>query len=218
MQGRRAGIVSRVLADAIDLLIVMAIAIVAYLGVSAVLFIVRPQRFTWPHPSTSVSSSVVALLLVLYLAIGWSDTGRTPGKQVMGLRLVNRRGVPPFLWSALLRAVLCLAFPLGLVWSLFDRTSRSLQDLLMGTSVLHDWQPHRLLPRDGRPRTANPGSESSLPSPTAQGGEPGSEVRTETAFRAGSERDAPRSSAHGAVSDTGQPPPPSRGGGRQPSH
>lgn len=192
MQGRHAGIVSRVLADAIDLLIVVAVAIVAYLGLSAVLFIVRPERFTWAHLSTSLSSSVVALLLVLYLAIGWDETGRTAGKQVMGLRLVNRRGVPPFLWSALLRAVLCVAFPLGLAWCIFDRRSRSLQDLLMGTSVLYDWQPHRPLPRDGPPRTADPGRESSVPYPPAQGGEPGSEVRTETAFRAGSERDAPR--------------------------
>ena len=191
MQGRRAGIVSRILADAIDLLIVVAIAIVAYLGVSAVLFIVRPQRFTWPHPSTSLSSSVVVLLLVLYLAVGWDDTGRTPGKQVMGLRLVNRRGVPPSLWSALLRAVLCVAFPLGLLWCLFDRRSRSLQDLLMGTSVRYDWQPHRPLPRDGPPRTVDTSKGSGVPSPPAQGGEPGSQVRTETAFRAGSERDAP---------------------------
>jgi uncharacterized RDD family membrane protein YckC len=192
MQGRRAGIVSRILADAIDLLIVVAIAIVAYLGLSAVLLIVRPQRFTWPHPSTSLSSSVVALLLVLYLAVGWDETGRTPGKQVMGLRLVNRRGVPPFLWSALLRAVLCVAFPLGLAWCVFDRRGRSLQDLLMGTSVLYDWQPHRPLPRDGPPPTGDPGRESGIPYPPAHGGEPGREVRTETAFQAGSERNSPR--------------------------
>ena len=191
MQGRRAGIVSRIFADAIDLLIVVAIAIVAYLGLSAVLFIVRPQRFTWPHPSTSLSSSVVALLLVLYLAIGWDETGRTAGKQVMGLRLVNRRGVPPFLWSALLRAVLCVVFPLGLVWSVFDRRSRSLQDLLMGTSVLYDWQPHRPLPRDDPPRTVAPDRESGTPHPEAQDEELGSEVGVETAVQTGSERDAP---------------------------
>ena len=179
MQGRRAGIVSRILADAIDLLIVVAVAIVAYLGLSAVLFIVGPERFSWPHPSTSLSSSVVALSLILYLAIGWSETGRTAGKQVMGLRLVNRRGDTPSLWSALVRAVLCVAFPLGLAWCALDPRSRSLQDLLMGTSVFYDWRPHRPVPRDARPRIETLGGRSSLGEPPAPDGEPDTELRTE---------------------------------------
>jgi uncharacterized RDD family membrane protein YckC len=193
MQGRRAGIVSRVLADAIDLLIVVAIAIVAYLGLSAALFIVRPARFAWPHSSTFLSSSVVALVLVLYLAIGWSQTGRTAGKQVMGLRLVNGRGNPPSLWSALLRAVLCVVFPIGLAWSAFDRRNRSLQDLLMRTSVLYDWLPHRAVRRDAHPRTEAVGRGSGTPEPTAPGVGPGSGARTETATQAsGSEPGGPR--------------------------
>jgi uncharacterized RDD family membrane protein YckC len=192
MQGRRAGIVSRILADAIDLLIAVAIVIIAYLGLSAVLFIARPARFTWPHPSTYLSSSLVALLLLLYLAIGWSQTGRTAGKQVMGLRLVNGRGDPPSLWSALLRAVLCVVFPIGLAWSVFDRRNRSLQDLLMRTSVLYDWRPHRAVPRDPHPRTGAVGRGSGTPESTAPGVGPGSGARTETATQAsGSEPGGP---------------------------
>jgi uncharacterized RDD family membrane protein YckC len=151
MQGRRAGIVSRTIADAIDLLVVAVILLTAYLGVNAVRFILRPERFTWPAPSIVLSSSVTALLLVLYLGIGWSETGRTAGKQVMGRRLVDRRGEPVSLWPALVRATLCVMFPLGLVWCAIDRRSRSIQDLLMGTSVLYDWRPHRLVPREARP-------------------------------------------------------------------
>jgi uncharacterized RDD family membrane protein YckC len=154
MQGRRAGIVSRVLADAIDLLVVAAVVIALYFGFSAVWFIASPERFTWPRPSTPVSSSLVALMLILYLAIGWSETGRTAGKQVMGLRLVNRRGEPISLWPALVRAALCVAFPLGLAWCALDRRRRSLHDLLMGTSVLYDWRPHRPVSREARPMQA----------------------------------------------------------------
>lgn len=148
MQGRHAGVVSRVLADAIDLLIVAGIIVVVYLGFGAVRFVVRPRSFAWPQPSYGLSLSVGLILLVLYLAVGWSETGRSAGKQVMGLRLVTRDGVPPSLWWAFVRAVLCVVFPLGLVWCAFDRRSRSVQDLLMGTSVLYDWQPHRPEPRE----------------------------------------------------------------------
>lgn len=162
MQGRHAGIVSRIVADAIDLLIVVAIALAAFLGFSAVRFVVRPARFTWPHLPTSLSVTLVLLVLVVYLAIGWSGTGRTGGKQVMGLRLVNRRGDRLTLWSALVRAVLCVAFPLGLAWCAIDRRSRSLQDLLLGTSVLYDWLPHRPVLH-----------ETATPHPRAVDGEPG---------------------------------------------
>lgn len=183
MQGRAAGIVSRILADAIDLLVAAAIVIALYLGFGAVRFIIRPERFTWPHPSTSLSSSLVLLLLVLYLAVGWSETGRTAGKQVMGLRLVNRRGDSPALWPALVRAVLCVAFPLGLAWCAIDPRSRSLQDLVLGTSVIYDWQPHRPVPRDGRPRTESLGGGSSVAEPPAPDGTPGREAPTEAAVR-----------------------------------
>ena len=193
MQGRRAGIVSRVLADAIDLLIVVAITIVAYLGLSALLFIVRPARFAWPHSSTFLSSSAVALLLVLYLAIGWSETGRTAGKQVMGLRLVNGRGDPPSLWWALVRAVLCVVFPIGLAWSVFDQRNRSLQDLLMRTSVLYDWLPHRAAAREAHPQTGAVGGGSGTPESTVPGVGPGSGARAETATQAsGSDPGVPR--------------------------
>jgi uncharacterized RDD family membrane protein YckC len=150
MQGRYAGVVSRVLADAIDLFIVAVIVVVVYVGFSALRFVVRPRSFMWPQPSIRVSVSLGVVLLILYLAIGWSETGRSGGKQVMGLRIVTRRGASPSLWGALVRAVLCVAFPLGLVWCAFDRQSRSVQDLLLGTSVLYDWQPHRPVPREGR--------------------------------------------------------------------
>jgi uncharacterized RDD family membrane protein YckC len=160
MQGRRAGIVSRTIAGAIDLLVVAAMLVLAYLGVNAVRFILRPERFVWPGPSIILSSSVTVLLLVLYLGIGWSETGRTAGKQVMGLRLVDRRGEPVSLWPAVVRAALCVMFPLGLAWCAIDRRSRSLQDVLMGTSVLYDWKPHRSVPREARPpRTREAGRE-----------------------------------------------------------
>jgi type III secretory pathway component EscT len=37
------------------------------------------------------------------------------------------------------RAALCVAFPIGLFWSVVSATSRSLQDSLLRTAVVYDW-------------------------------------------------------------------------------
>ena len=42
---------------------------------------------------------------------------------------------------ALLRAGLCALFPIGLLWCAGSREHRSLQDVVLGTLVIHDWSP-----------------------------------------------------------------------------
>ena len=74
--------------------------------------------------------------------MAWSSTGRTYGHHMMGLRVVGPHGdrlSPP---RALLRAVLCVGFPIGLLWCAVSRSRRSVQDVLVRTSVIYDWQPH----------------------------------------------------------------------------
>jgi uncharacterized RDD family membrane protein YckC len=75
----------------------------------------------------------------VYLWLGWSSTGRTIGKQVVGLRVVNAQGrlLRP-LW-ALLRAIMCVVFPFGLLWCVVSHENRSAQDVLLRTSVIYDW-------------------------------------------------------------------------------
>ena len=51
MQGQRAGVISRFLADAIDLLVIVAAVLVVYFAVSGVRFLLHPRRFTWPEVS-----------------------------------------------------------------------------------------------------------------------------------------------------------------------
>jgi hypothetical protein len=51
MQGRRAGVVSRFLADAIDLAVIVGALVGIYFGVAATRFLLHPRRFTWPEPS-----------------------------------------------------------------------------------------------------------------------------------------------------------------------
>lgn len=140
MQGRRAGLVSRVLADAIDFVVILGVTLGAFLGIAAVRLVLHPRSFHWPQPNVWLGFGVPWILLVLYLSVGWAATGRTIGKQVMGLRVVNRRGERVRFAVAFVRALVCVAIPIGLVWIAVSSENRSLADLLLRTSVVYDWR------------------------------------------------------------------------------
>jgi uncharacterized RDD family membrane protein YckC len=133
--------VSRFIADAVDLVVVVAAVGVVYLGVAATRFLISPRRFEWPAPGTLTLSALGWILLIVYLTIAWNTTGRSLGKQMMGLRVQRRDGERLGLGLAFVRAILCAAVPIGLVWSLFSRESASVQDLVVRTKVVYDWRP-----------------------------------------------------------------------------
>ena len=145
LQGHRAGIVSRFLADAIDLLVIVVAVVGVYLGVSVVRFLLHPRRFTWPEVSALNLGMLGWILLIVYLTIGWANTGRTWGKGVLGLRVVSSKDAGLPLWRAFVRATLCALFPIGLFWSAISTRNQSVQDLLVRTTVVYDWGPK--LPR-----------------------------------------------------------------------
>ena len=88
--------------------------------------------------------AVGAWILVVYLTVAWWLNGRTFGDHLMGLRVVNFRGDRLRLPGALARAAFCAAFPLGLFWVAVSRENRSVQDVVLRTSVIYDWQPARV--------------------------------------------------------------------------
>ena len=94
----------------------------------------------------SVTAGLV--LLVLYLTVAWSIIGRTYGCHVMGLRVVSRRGKRLRPLVALLRAVLYVMFPIGLLFCAGGVGRRSLQDLVLRTSVIYDWLPRSAVTGD----------------------------------------------------------------------
>jgi uncharacterized RDD family membrane protein YckC len=139
LQGQRAGVVSRFLADAIDLLVIVAALVGVYFAVSGARFLLHPRQFSWPETSALYLSTLGWILLIVYLTIGWASTGRTWGKSVLGLRVVSSRDVGLPLWRAFVRAVLCALFPIGLFWSAVSTRNESVQDLLVRTTVVYDW-------------------------------------------------------------------------------
>jgi uncharacterized RDD family membrane protein YckC len=112
-----------------------------YLGIGAVAFVFRPRAFRWPDPGAITLGGAWWVLLVLYLTFSWTASGRTIGAQVMGLRVTDRSGERLHGPRAFLRAVICAAFPVGLVWCAIDRRRRALHDLLVGSQVTYDWIP-----------------------------------------------------------------------------
>lgn len=143
-QGRPAGVVSRLLANAIDLLVTVAIVALGYLGASGFLFLWQSTAFSFPtFGRTAIVVSAVAVLWI-YLTVAWSATGRTYGDHVVGLLVVGRAGRPLGIVRAAARASACLAFPIGLLWCALSPRSASVQDVVLGTSVVYAWEGSRL--------------------------------------------------------------------------
>jgi uncharacterized RDD family membrane protein YckC len=145
-QGHRAGLVTRAAAGAIDVGIIIIALGVCYLGVFVFLFLLEPRNFSAPRPSPGLVYAVGSLLLILYLAVSWMGNGRTYGDHVMGLRVVNHKGGRLHPLRALARAVFYAIFPIGLLWVLVSGQNRSLQDLVLRTSVIYDWDVRPLPP------------------------------------------------------------------------
>jgi uncharacterized RDD family membrane protein YckC len=140
-QGQPAGLVSRSIANLIDGVLVGVVLTLGYVGLNAVIFVADPQSFTFIDPSLGWIVLWTLWLTVLYFTGAWAITGRTYGCHLMGLRVVGRRGrrVRPLV--ALARALLCVFFPIGLLWCAVSPRERSLQDVLLRTSVVYDWRP-----------------------------------------------------------------------------
>lgn len=138
-QGAPAGVVSRTLAMAIDAAYAGALVGIGF-GLWAGVRLLRNARsFSWPELSPAALVTTALVVAVLVLTASWTTTGRSPGARVMGLRVLAAGGVPPRLVPAFVRAVACVAFPLGLFWSAISRRNASVQDLVLRTSVVYDW-------------------------------------------------------------------------------
>jgi uncharacterized RDD family membrane protein YckC len=139
LQGQRAGFVTRLTADVIDAIVVVILQFFAYVMFAVVRYLLT-RRFAMPSPDTAVTLAVFWAIAVIYLTWGWATTGKTFGKQLVGVRVVREDGTRLRSGKAFLRALIYWLFPVGLAWSLFSRRNASLQDAALGTVVLYDWR------------------------------------------------------------------------------
>ncbi len=137
-QGHRAGFFSRTIAAIIDLLSVILVVMLGSLGVAFVrMLIEQVQNITVPKLGWSVA--IGTALLWLLWTYAWATTGRSLGMHIMGLRIVNYSGDRVRLPVAALRSIFCIVFPLGLLWVIISPATRSVQDVVLRTSVIYDW-------------------------------------------------------------------------------
>lgn len=140
-QGRRAGIVSRILANVIDAVFIVAVLAAVYLAVCGVWFVVNPAGFHFPTPPRWLGFAAAGVVLIGYFSISWNTSGRTYGDQLLGLRVVDRRGRRLGPVMAFVRAVFCTVFLVGILWVAVSPRRRSIQDIVLRTVVIYDWIP-----------------------------------------------------------------------------
>jgi len=135
---RPAGIVTRILAALIDGVIVAALTGAVFGAVVAGMFVVNPVSFRWPHGLLAEASLVTVGVAIGYLTVGWATAGRTVGGAVLGVRVVANGGGRIGWTRSACRALLCVLVPLGLLWVAVSARRRSVQDLVVRSTVLYD--------------------------------------------------------------------------------
>ena len=155
--GRYAGFFSRAAAYGLDRLISFGIAFVIMLVIEFFLNLFGVDQWLENLSEDSTVNAAVALLLSalvinLLVSIGynigfWVLSGQTPGKRVLGVRVMRKDGTRLTLGNALLRQVgywISAIFYLGFLWILFDNKRQGFHDKLAGTIVTYSWPEGRL--------------------------------------------------------------------------
>ncbi len=141
--GHYAGPLSRLLAAIIDVGVVMAVYTLVAAGVTFVARFLFGVEQVDPVETGVVAAVALTAWAFLYVWVSTALTGRTAGKQVLGIKIVDRdgstlRGRQAF-GRTLAQPFSFLPFGLGLVGIVVSPTRRALHDVLAHTVVVYDW-------------------------------------------------------------------------------
>jgi uncharacterized RDD family membrane protein YckC len=134
----RAGLVTRSLANSVDVIVVVLLVAGGYVAVAATSFLLGPATFRFPAPPAATLLLVGLGIQAVYFAITWAVVGGTYGDRLLGLRVTDDRGNRLGWGRCAVRAIACTIFPIGLVWVLVSPANRSVQDAVLRTSVVYD--------------------------------------------------------------------------------
>lgn len=149
LEGRVAGFVTRLMAYLLD--IVLLVALIALGGWLFVLVDDFIQSFLAEDVDlielSVVFVALIPILVISYFVGFWSLTGRTPGKWVLGLRVIGSDGEPPRLGRSFIRlfgyVVSALALWVGYLWVLVDNDRQAWHDHMARTWVVYAFNPPR---------------------------------------------------------------------------
>lgn len=138
----RAGFVSRLLAALVDVGLIWLIDLAFLLTAGVARYLFSGPPFDLPKMPLWLAFTGGGALGIAYFTLGWAVSGRTPGMQVLGLRVVDSAGDIPSFPRALVRAVCAVLVPVGLAWTLVSKRNFALSDILAHTSVIYDVTRH----------------------------------------------------------------------------
>jgi uncharacterized RDD family membrane protein YckC len=81
---------------------------------------------------------MLALVATVYLTIAWATTGRSYGATLLGVRVLARSRRRLGWIRAMLRTVIYVLVPIGLLRTAISPTRRSWHDILVGPVVVYD--------------------------------------------------------------------------------
>jgi uncharacterized RDD family membrane protein YckC len=141
LYGRYAGFVTRLFAYMIDALIVTAVLAITTAVASFMLEYSNAGQLTERIVLFGILSFDVMFYLGYYVGL-WLLAGQTPGKRVMGVRIVRTDGERLTFGNAVRRLVgywLSTVAFLGYLWILADNRRQGWHDKLAGTMVIYAW-------------------------------------------------------------------------------
>ena len=157
LKGRRAGFVTRCVAFILDVLVVSVTIIVVTWLIEAVLGFIHVDPYECPplewdllsgslicHFAAGLNNVFNAAFPFLYLIFFWTLGGQTPGKYLIGLRVVTLDGGRLKIIQVLRRLlgywVSIITLGYGFLIMLSDSRRQGLHDRIAGTCVVYAWE------------------------------------------------------------------------------
>ena len=158
LYGQYAGFFTRLVAYTIDRLIVAGIIALIGAGTNLALNALNLREWLTTHPAAALIVILFILGLVVFVRLFynmgfWMLAGQTPGKRVMGVRVVRTDGQRLKWGNAIRREVgywISAILFLGYLWVLVDNRRQGWHDKLGGTLVVYSWPEEGDMPIQDR--------------------------------------------------------------------
>jgi uncharacterized RDD family membrane protein YckC len=160
LYGEYAGFVTRLVAFALDRLIVTVILTTLFTVGTFLYNSFNVNQWFGTEQLAQAIATILAIatglfFLLLYDMGFWLLAGQTPGKRVMGVRIVRTDGQRMAFGNAVRREIAYLLSAilfLGFLWVIVDNRRQALHDKVAGTLVLYSWPEEGKTPLEDRLR------------------------------------------------------------------